>query len=263
MILEKITSHLEERYPKKNSEDWDNVGLMLGDRKSEIKKILIALDADRETVEYAVENKIDLLITHHPFIFNPIRNITSDSILGKKIFKLIKNNINLYSIHTNIDSSKSGLNDFLLEKLGIDEGRILSESLNCSEVGIGRYFKLEENIYLKKYVELVKNRLNLEQVFLYSSENPEIKKIKKIAVINGAGASFWKKAKFIGCDLIITGDVKYHDALDALESGISLIDIGHYESEKIFMELVEKKIKELPFEGEILKYEKTPIWRIV
>lgn len=262
-MLEKITSYLEERYPKKNSEDWDNVGLMLGDRKSEIKKILIALDADVETVEYAVKNRVDLLITHHPFIFNPMKNITSDSILGRKIFRLIKNNLNVYSIHTNIDSSRSGLNDFLLEKLGIDEGHILLENLKSSELGIGRYFKLKESICLGEYVELIKNRLKLEQVFLYSSEIHEIKKIKKIAVVNGSGASFWKRAKSIGCDLIVTGDIKYHDALDALESGISLVDIGHYESEKFFMELMEKKIKELSFEGEILKYEKAPIWRIV
>lgn len=263
MILEKLLIVLEHKYPKKNAEEWDNIGLMLGDKKSKIKKILIALDADLETVNEAIEKKVDLIITHHPFIFSPIKNILLDTLFGKKVEKLIKNDIAVYSMHTNIDSSRDGLNEYLLEKIGVKKSYILAENRENSEIGIGRYFKINEEFCVKDYIEKLKKDLELKNVILYGKKDCMEKNIKKIAVINGSGAGFWKKAKFFGCDFIITADIKYHDALDAVEDGVTLVDIGHYESEKFFMELVEKNIREFSSEIEIIKFEKKPIWRII
>ena len=144
---------------------------------------------------------------------------------------LIRNDINIYSIHTNLDSSVSGLNDYVLEKLGYTDYKILDydEEKNC---GIGRIFKLDEEKDLKKFIEELKLKLQISNLRVIS--NDLNKKIKKVALINGSAMSYWRKAKKEKIDLFITGDVGYHDALDARESGLAVIDFGHYESEHFF-----------------------------
>jgi len=113
-----IINILEKKFPKINAEEWDNVGLLIGDYDKEIKKIQFSLDATLEGIENAISKKVDMLITHHPIIFKAIKDITEQNILGKKIRDLIKNDINVYAIHTNLDSSINGLNDYILKKLG-------------------------------------------------------------------------------------------------------------------------------------------------
>ncbi|MGL4402908.1 MAG: Nif3-like dinuclear metal center hexameric protein [Fusobacteriaceae bacterium] len=263
MILEKIISEIEKYYPKKNAEKWDNIGLLIGDRKKKIHKIVLALDADMETIEYAIEEGADLLITHHPFIFNSIKDINTDTLLGEKIIKSIKKDLAIYSIHTNIDSSFGGLNEYILEKIGVEKFKILDKRIEDNRIGIGRYYKTEKEYRAEEYIELIKEKLNLDKVILYSKDLEKLMPIKKIALINGAGMSYWKKAHFFGCDTVITGDVKYHEALDAIEMGIKVIDLGHYESEKIFLDLMEFKIKESFLDLMVIKKIKPPIWRVI
>ena len=125
MKLSEIISRLEEKFPRQNAESWDNVGLLIGNRESEIKNIQISLDVTVKAVEKAVENKVDLIISHHPFIFSPLKEINNDTVIGDKILKLIENKIAVYSLHTNLDSSEFGLNDFVGEKLGFNKGKIV------------------------------------------------------------------------------------------------------------------------------------------
>ena len=152
MKTKDIINILEKKFPKINAEEWDNVGLLIGDYDKEVKKIQFSLDATLESIENAISEKVDMLITHHPIIFKAIKDITEQNILGKKIRDLIKNDINVYAIHTNLDSSIDGLNDYILKKLGILEYKILDfdEEKNC---GIGRLFKLNEEKNLKDFIE--------------------------------------------------------------------------------------------------------------
>lgn len=239
MTIKEIIEYLESFYPKKNAEEWDNVGLLLGNKFEKIRGIAVSLDLDMDVIKFAEKNNLNLIITHHPFIFSPLKNIDLNEKIGEKIEKLIKNNISVYTMHTNIDSTKGGLNDFILEKLNVFKSEILNPSLD-KKSGIGRIYKIKEGITPLKYSEILKEKLNLDKVFLYSN-NPE-KLIKKIAFINGAGSSFWKKSKFKGVDFLITGDAKYHDIYDILENNMSILDLGHYSSEKFFMELIENKL---------------------
>ena len=108
MKLEKITKYLEKKYPLKNVEDWDNVGLQIGDMSKDIKKILVSLDCDMEAIEEGIAKNIDLIITHHPMIFTSLKNIDYSTVLGKKINKIIKNDIAVYTLHTNVDGSNGG-----------------------------------------------------------------------------------------------------------------------------------------------------------
>ncbi|MGL6170248.1 MAG: Nif3-like dinuclear metal center hexameric protein [Fusobacteriaceae bacterium] len=261
MKLQKITGFLEGKYPKRNAEDWDNVGLLVGDKDAEIKKILLVLDCDLKAIEMAKECGANLIIAHHPMIFSPIKNVDYSTVMGQKLKELIKNDINLYAMHTNIDSSARGLNEYIVKKLGVETAKILAVNANNSEIGIGRYFKLETKKKLSEYIDFVKEKLEIETAIIYRSQDVEF--VEKVAVVNGSGANFWKKAKFYGVDLLITADVKYHDAEDANENGITLLDLNHYESEKFFMELLKENLKELNNELETKIFNKKRTFEIV
>lgn len=256
MITRDIINILEKKFPKINAEEWDNVGLLVGDYDKEVKKIQFSIDASLEVIENAIKEKVDMIITHHPFIFKAIKSINEQDILSKKIRALIRNDINIYSIHTNLDSSVSGLNDYVLEKLGYTNYKFLDydEEKNC---GIGRIFKLDEEKNLKKFIEELKLKLQISNLRVIS--NDLNKKIKKVALINGSAMSCWRKAKKEKIDLFITGDVGYHDALDARESGLAVIDFGHYESEHFFHEVLIKELKDTNLE--FLVYNPEPVFK--
>lgn len=245
MKLSKLISQLEEKYPLSHAEEWDNVGLMIGDRGKEVKKIQISLDITNEGIKKAIAENVDLIITHHPFIFKSIKSITTDSLQGKKVIELIKNNIAVYSMHTNLDSSKSGLNDYFAERiLGLKNGKIVEKiERNGREFGIGRVYKNECKIKIDELLSLLRERLKNDNIMTNMKLDKEI---EKIAVITGSGSSYWRKVKKMGADILITGDLKYHEALDAKEENFPIIDVGHFESENIFSDLILKIIEQNP-----------------
>ena len=155
-----------------------------------------------------------------------------------------------------MDSSIDGLNDYILKKLGILEYKILDfdEEKNC---GIGRVFKLNEEKNLKDFIEELKLKLKILNLRVISDDLN--KKIKKVALINGSAMNYWRKAKKEKVDLFITGDVGYHDALDALESGLNIIDFGHYESEHFFYEILIEELKDKNLE--FLIFNRGPVFK--
>lgn len=260
MKVKEIIRILEEKFPLKNAEEWDNVGLLIGDYNKEVKKIQFSIDVTIETIENAIKNKADMIISHHPIIFKAIKSIREQDTLGKKIRELIKNDISVYCIHTNLDSTKEGLNDYVLEKLGCKNSKILDLFEDESDNGIGRVYSLDNEISLLDYMSEIKSKLEIENIrFITKDINT---KIKKIALINGSAMSYWRIAKSKNVDLFITGDVAYHDALDALEAGINIVDFGHYESEHFFYELLTKLLKDSENEElEFIVFNKGPIFK--
>ena len=252
-----IAQILDGFAPRKLAESWDNVGLLLGDGSRKVKSIMVCLDTPEWVVEEAINKKVDMIICHHPLIFNPIKRITNDNPIGRKIIKLIKNNIAVYAMHTNFDSSAGGMNDILMERLGFGKSEILEtkshpyEEVVCDIVslenkqenyGLGRIGELEDAVTLQEYAERVKNLLCIKSLKIIGNGE---KIIKKVAVIGGAGSSYWQKAKSKGADVLITGDISYHTQVDALEGGIALIDGGHFGTEKVIMSFMTEKLKEL------------------
>lgn len=260
MKLSKIINFLEEKFPISLAEDWDNVGLLIGKRDSKITGILLSLDLTESVIDKAIETGANLIITHHPVIFTSLKKITNDTLIGRKIVKLIENGISVYSMHTNLDSGKSGLNDFLGENiLGMKNGKILDPmESNGREHGIGRIYKLDESLSIENLSNLLKEKLNLNSINVVRSK--EEREIKKISLVSGAGASYWRKAKKLGAQVLITGDIKYHEAMDAREENFTLIDIGHFESEWIFSNLLESLLKK-EFEIEISIYNDGPVFQ--
>lgn len=245
MKAKDIIKIIEDKFPHTNAEEWDNVGLLVGDLNKEIKKIQFSIDATMEAIENAVKLEVDMIITHHPIIFKAIKSIREQELLGKKLRKLIKNDINVYCIHTNLDSTRGGLNDFVLKKIGVEKSKILdmNEEREC---GIGRIYTLEKEVKLIDYIEKIKKDLSIRNLrFITKNFN---KNIKKVALINGSAMSYWRLAKAKNIDLFITGDITYHDALDALENGLDIIDFGHYESENLFYRLLEQELNSLDLE---------------
>ncbi|MGM0507948.1 MAG: Nif3-like dinuclear metal center hexameric protein [Fusobacteriota bacterium] len=262
VIVNDIIKKLEKKFPRYLKEDWDNVGLLVGENNLEIKKMQISLDLNKKVIQNAIDKKIDMIITHHPFIFKGIKTVTNQTRIGKNIIKLIKNNIAVYTLHTNLDSAKDGLNDYIVEKLGVKE----SESLIQNEVdenslygGIGRIYNLETGMKITEYAKKIKKNLKIKNIRVIMDED---KKIKKIGLINGSGMSYVNNMKKAGVDLFITGDIKYHEAFDSLEAGLPLIDIGHYESEVFFSEIIKREISE-DEDIEIFIYNDSPVFEII
>ena len=224
----------------------------MGHKDKNIKKILVCLDVTENVVDKAVFEKVDLIVSHHPLIFSGQKTILGDNFLGKKILKLIENNISVYGAHTNVDSADGGLNDYVLEKMAFN-GKKLDFELKPL-----RYFELDKYTNIEDIIYRIKKNLKIENVRLARSYRKN--KIKKIAITTGAGDSFISEVIENKVDLFITGDLKHHIALDSIESGIYLLDIDHYGSEKLVSDLFEKVIKEIDSNIEVINFNDKEIF---
>ncbi len=344
--LQTVMNWIDQFAPKYLAEEWDNVGLQIGDPSMNITKIMLTLDVNLEIVEEAIENKVDLLVSHHPFIFKPLKNIRYDLPSGKIISKLIENKIALYAAHTNLDSVKGGINCVLAQKLGLESIEVLNPSFeeklcklvvfvpidyrdqvraamsaagagwignysDCtfqlegkgtfkarkgaepfigevgqlevvdevrietilpnrlinkvikavtkahpyeevaydlvpllnegSKTGLGRIGYLSEATTFETFIQQVKAVLNVPTVRVGGDLAT---KVKRIAVCGGAGSSLMGKAAFRGADVIVTGDIKYHEGQDIVASGMNFIDAGHNQTEIIILPILAEYLKE-------------------
>lgn len=247
-----IINLLNQWAPSYLIEEWDNTGFQIGDPEKKVGKILLALDLDRRVFEKAVEENVEMIITHHPIIFKPLNSVTRLGYKEKLIYDIIRNDIVVYNAHTNLDLAIGGVNHALAQVLGIKD----TESLNIvykEEVnnvnskknqgityGYGRIGVVDE-ILLLDYLDMIKERLDVEDLIVYGDVN---KNIKKVAVCGGSGSSFIHDAFLKGADIYITGDVKYHEAQFADELGLIIIDPGHYHTEKVILPVIEKYLQE-------------------
>ena len=236
--LNKILDFLTAFAPLEYAESYDNVGLLVGDKEKEVKKVMITLDIDEVVAKDAYDKQCDLVISHHPLIFKPLKKVVTDNSISKTIISLIKNDISLISMHTNFDGVKSGLCDLFLDKIASTNERV---SLEGDEInGSGRIAELKTKTRFIDLLNIVKKEYKLN--FLRYVGNEE-KEIVKIAVCNGGGADFIYNAKDMGADLYISGDIKHHHARFAYENDISLIEVPHYNAEIIFCEYMEELLE--------------------
>lgn len=250
--LVKILKKFEEKYPLNLAEDWDNVGLLLGKSNKEVNKILVCLDISKEVIDFSINNDIDAIISHHPLIlFSNLKKIVDNDFLGKKIIDLIKNDISVYSAHTNLDIAINGLNDYLLDKLNFD-GKKREIELKAL-----RIIDLYKEMDIEEVVDKIKKELEVENIRVVKKNKNT--KIKSIAITTGAGSSYIGEL-LNSVDLFITGDLTHHKALDAIEQGLYLIDLDHYLSEIFCLELFEKIIKEIDESVEIVKFMDSKIF---
>jgi GTP cyclohydrolase I len=221
--LQEIYNVLNEISPFELQEKWDNSGLLVGSFEDEIEKIYISMDLDLELAKEIEPNS--LVITHHPLIFSGIKRVNFDTYSTKILKELIKKDISLISMHTNID--KTHLNKYVVEKvLGFEIKNSLEFISTC-----------EVNMSFNELIKHVSKKLNLKTLKAVNCKNF----IKDIAVVTGSAMSLIDEIK---ADCFLTGDIKYHDAMEAKARGLSLIDIRHYESERYFNTLLEGLLSE-------------------
>lgn len=234
MNLNSIINLLNNEVKLKKHETWDNSGLQIGSKMVYINKIMLTLDVDFEAAEYAVNEKVDLIITHHPFFFSSIKNIDINTYDGKIIKLLITNNINLYSMHTSYDMADLGVNYDLAKRLNIPNYQVL-HPINIDNSGYGGIGEIS-SINIIQYTKFVKEALKAESVKLFCNDYEKL--IKKVAFCGGSGGEFIEDAINLNADLYITGDIKYHQAQTAIKNDLCIIDAGHYNTEVNSLDIV-------------------------
>lgn len=350
-----IIKYMEELAPVSLAEDYDNVGLLIGSRESTVERIFVCLDVTSKTVYEAVAKKADLIVSHHPVIFKGLKRINEDDPKGNIIYKLIRNNIGVYSAHTNLDVAHGGVNNYLSSILGlkdiislkdykaeklykvvvfvphesvdavrdamsragagwignysdcsfmtagtgtfrplegtnpyigttgnlekVDEYRIetVVSQRNLKKVieamikvhpyeevaydvypleikgrqyGMGNVGVLDKPKSLDEFIAVVKEKLGVKNVRVIGETNKEI---EKVAVFCGSFDRDVMEAAKSKADVLVTGDVKYHDAVDMLEIGMCVIDAGHFNTERIIADRLAQLIKENFPEVEVIK----------
>ena len=248
-----IFNHLNNLADVKLAEKWDNVGLMLGSNNNEVSRVLVCLDVTTNVVEEAIANNVNLIVSHHPLIFKPLKNIDYTTDFKSRIIRnLIKNDISVISFHTNLDSATLGLNDHLAKILKLNEIQVLFEHSLDNTAGLGRIGKLTNSLKLNDFITYIKNCFSLETV---SAVIGDEKEISTIALLGGSGADFIYTLPEV--DVYLTGDVGYHAALDAIEMKKNIIDVGHF-TENLVKDLLLDYISELNVEVIKSTVEKSP-----
>ena len=367
ITVSEIAGKINKLAPPFLAEDWDNIGIQVGNPDWSVNKIGVALDATKGVVNEAVETGCQLLIVHHPLIFKGINNVHAGNTTGKIIIKAIQSELSIIVAHTNIDHAENGINDYLANIFGLMDVKNLSDQLPLKKfvgyipepdfenvrialfnAGAGKFGNYDQVSYssqgngsfrplkgsnpakgnlgersevseyrlevivderdldklvstyynvhpyeepvfdvfqseklqgeylparigllnnkmkLTELADFVNNKLNLDYVQIAGNKDKEI---KKVAIACGSGADFIKIASRQGADVLITGDVKYHEAQSALESGMALINAGHYGTEKVFPDLIKDYLDDLNYSStekpDIIKLRgQSSIWNL-
>lgn len=244
MTVQNIFDFLESKFPVETACDFDNVGILVGDGNSVVKKALIALDCTALTVKEAVENGCNLIITHHPVIFNPLKNVLKGSI----VYSLIENGISVISMHTNLDIAENGVTETLskvlspktLENVTAHDGFTLKK---CTVSPISS----------DDLADLLKTRLGGSVKYM-----PTEKLIENVLFCSGGGGAFIEDAISNNCDALVTADVKHSHFLLAQHHGVALFDAGHFNTEDVVVEPL-KDLLSKEFDIEFLTTHKSLI----
>ena len=233
-ICRDIMTFVEQTAPLELAEEWDNVGLLVGNGEGKVERIMLCLDITTAAVEEALEKKADLIVTHHPVIFKGLKRLIDGEGKGHLLYTLIRNGINVYAAHTNLDFAVSGVNTQLAASIGLKGVESLGE-------GPGKTGILNTQVNLDDFIKQIKNSLNVPFVRVVGKADHGV---KKVAVFCGSFDDNLEVVMKSNVDVLVTGDVKYHTALDAREAGLCIVDAGHFNTEKIVLPEMENALKD-------------------
>lgn len=221
MTVRTIYDFLNTYCPYEIAEEWDNPGLNVGRMDQPVDRVFLALDPTEEAIHAAKAAGCQLLLTHHPLIFSPEKQVNDGTETGRRILALAESGIAHIACHTNLDAAEGGVNTCLAACCGLEKTEIFA--------GLGRMGETETT--LTALIGRLKKALPSELCMGVSSHE----QVRKIALVGGSGGSLLDEAIALGCDTFVTGEFKYNHALTARESGINLLMLGHYETEYIVL----------------------------
>lgn len=237
-----IFKYLNELAPTALKMDFDNVGLLVGNEDNEVSKILVALDITEEVIDEAISMGAELIVSHHPIIFEAMKSVLYSDLGGRKVIKLIKSDISAICMHTNLDIAVGGVNDALMSALGaVSDTYLEYTGTDCMGLkqGCGRIGELKQEMSMPEFMDKCKTSLNANGLRYHDAGL----KVKKIAVMGGSGGSELMLAKEAGCDTYVTSDIKYNSFLDAKALGINLIDADHFCTENVIVPVLCEKLR--------------------
>ena len=238
----KITDAIKSIAPEALQESWDNSGIQVSpDSAKDYKRIMTALEISDGVVQEAVEKGVDMIVTHHPLIFSKLASVSDTATVGNQIITLIKNNIAVYSAHTSFDSAAGGTNSYLAEKIGLTESvPMIPAPGGEPDEGMGRVGRYASPLIFGVFLHKLETAMGKDSIRI--AGNPP-QSVETVALCTGSGAEFIDLARELGADVYITGDLKYHDARHADDTGFCVIDAGHHGTEVIFAENMAEKLR--------------------
>jgi dinuclear metal center YbgI/SA1388 family protein len=259
LTVKKIIDIINDFAPFDLAENWDNSGLQAGDPDGKIQKIMVSLDVSKEVMEAARDWGADLVLSHHPLQITPVKSIDFSKMPGSAIGLAAREHISIISAHTNLDKAVGGLNDYFAQIMGVncDEtlcpDPILSDSIISDSnkadspldkskgqlQGLGRIGALKSVLSLRDLALNVKERLGLEHLRVIGDLDLQV---DRVALCTGSGGSLVDCFLGSSADVYITGDVKYHEARQVEMNHKGLIDVGHFASEVIVVDLLESSL---------------------
>jgi len=233
LTVSAIASFLEDFAPRRLAAEWDNVGLLVGDSRRSVQRVMTCLTVTPQSVAEAIAEKAELIVTHHPFPFRELKRVTTDMSDGRMLLDLIGAGIAAYSPHTAFDSARSGINQRLAEGLGLNDiGPLVSDSVE-PKLGTGRYGFPEGSATLGQIATRLKDFLDLSGVHLVGDAQTPV---RAVAIACGSAGVLLDAAQRAGCDCFVTGEARFHTCLTAEALGIGLILAGHFASERFAVE---------------------------
>ncbi len=236
LSLDDLCRVLEAFAPPVLSEDWDNVGLLVGERDRKIERVMTCLTITPDSAAEAIERQADVIVAHHPLPFQPLKRITSETTVGRLLLGLIRANIAIYSPHTAFDSAAAGINQGLAEGLGlldIEPLEVSAAAITQPGVGSGRLGRLPQPTTLSEIAAQLKTFLKIKELQLVGDDE---QLIERVALACGSAGGFLKQAIARDCQLFVTGETTFHTCLEADARGIALLLPGHYASERFGIE---------------------------
>ena len=235
-----IVRYLRGYAPPELAEDWDNVGLLVGDESRDAPAVMTCLTLTTDVAAEAIERGSKLIVTHHPILFRGVKQITAVTAEGRVLLELIESGIAVYSPHTAYDSARDGINQQLAELFGLREIDVLRpkpldspERAGAITSGAGRHGVLSGRLMLQEFVTRAKEKLRIGHVqYVGDASTP----VEQVAVACGSAAEFLPDAHRLGCDVLVTGEARFHACLQARELGMAMVLLGHYASERLGVE---------------------------
>ena len=252
MTVKELYQSLNEKIPAALSCAWDNDGLMCSpDLSAPVGRILLTLDVSEAAVDFAIAKGCDLIISHHPMIFRPLRNLTTEDFTARKAIKCLQNGISVFSFHTRLDVLEGGVNDRLAELLGLADTVPFGDDETPT---IGRIGTVS-NTTVEAFAALVKERLGVPALQSVDLS----KEVCRVAVVGGDGKDFIKPAMRAGADLYLTGSLSYNSMVDAADLGMQVMEADHFFTENPVLEVLSELVTKTETDAELLIFHSNPV----